>query len=102
MDSFQWFNTYSNSLSADEENDIDILKLDSTSGDYSNTSRCECEHCGYEVNDEDDLRYIETEDLSACEDCATYCDERDEYILTDDAIYNNHTGQYHYRCDLDY
>jgi hypothetical protein len=102
MDSFQWFNTYSNSLSADEENDIDILKLDSTSGGYSNTSRCECEHCGYEVHSEDDLVYIETEDLSACEDCATYCDERDEYILTDDAIYNNHTGQYHYRCDLDY
>ena len=102
MDSFQWFNTYSNYLSADEESCSDILKLDCTSGGSSTTTRCECEHCGYEVESEDDLVFVETEEMSICEDCATYCDERDEYILTDEAIYNNFTGQYHYRPDLDY
>lgn len=101
MDSFQWFNTYSQTLTADEENDSETLKLDCTSGGYSNTTRCECEHCGYEVEHEDDLMWVETADASVCEDCATYCDEREEYILTDDAIYNNYTGQYHYCNDLE-
>jgi hypothetical protein len=101
MDSFQWFNTYSQTLSADEENDSDTLKLDCTSGGYSNSARCECEHCGYVVNHEDDLVWIETEEASVCEDCSIYCDERDEYILRDEAIYNNYTGQYHYSNDLE-
>ena len=101
LDSLQYFNTYDQRLTADEESGEDVYKLDCTSGGCSTATRCECEHCGYEVDSEEDLRYIETEDLSACEDCATYCDERDEYILTDDAVYNNQTGVYHYRGDLD-
>ena len=99
LDTYQYFNTYNQTLSNDQEQGSDILRLDSTSGDATNSMR-ECENCGYEHEEESSI-YIETEQISVCEDCATYCDERDEYILTDEAVYNNHSGTYHYRGDLD-
>ena len=98
LDSLQWFDTYNQRLTADEEHGESILKLDSTSGDVSNTHR-HCDHCGNEMC-EDESRYIETEEMEVCPECAIYCDERDEYILLDDAIYNSHTGTYHYSGDL--
>ena len=100
LDTYQYFNTYNQTLSNDQEHGSDILRLDSTSGDASNSMR-DCEHCGYEHEEEDSI-YIETEQMSVCQDCATYCDEREEYILTDEAVYNSHSGTYHYRGDLDY
>jgi len=99
LDSLQWFDTYNQKLISNEEHGSDILKLDSTSGAASNTHKC-CDNCGQEIyNDEE--RWVETEDMYVCEDCAVYCDERDEWILERDAIYNNHSGQYHYNGDLD-
>jgi ribosomal protein L32 len=99
LDSLQWFDTYNQHLTADEEHGSSILKLDSTSGDASETHRS-CEHCGSEMY-EDEICYIETQEMEVCQGCAIYCEERDEYILTDDAVYNNHSGTYHYRGDLD-
>lgn len=98
-DTFHHFNTYQQTLSNDQEQSCDILRLDNVSGDASNSTR-ECEHCGHEHEEEESI-YIETEDISVCEDCATYCDDREENILTDEAVYNNHSGTYHYRGDLD-
>ena len=98
-DTLTFFDTYNQRLTADEESGSDILKLDSTSGEATNAVRC-CDQCGNEMY-EDDERYIETEEMSVCPECAIYCDERDEYILLDDAIYNSHSGTYHYRGDLD-
>lgn len=99
LDSLQWFNTYKQILTADEDTNSDILKLDSTSGE-GRTIMLTCDHCGSEMY-EDESYYIETEEMSVCEHCAIYCEERGEHILTDDAIYNSHTGEYHYRGDLD-
>lgn len=98
LDSLQWFDTYDQRLTSDEEHGSDIVKLDSTSGNANETHR-HCDHCGNEMC-EDDSRYIETEEMEVCPECAIYCDERDEYILLDDAIYNSQTGCYHYRGDL--
>tara|TARA_R110002020_G_scaffold324697_1_gene540337 strand:+ start:141 stop:1436 length:1296 start_codon:yes stop_codon:yes gene_type:complete len=98
LDTYQYFNTYQQTLSNDQEHGSDILRLDSTSGDATNSLR-ECERCGHE-HDEEESFYIETEAMSVCEDCATYCEERGEHILTDEAVYNNHSGEYHYRGDL--
>jgi hypothetical protein len=97
LDSLQHFNTYQGYLTQDE--DSDCIKLDSTCGEYSNTGR-DCENCGCTIHEEDSI-YIDTEDIYACEDCAVFCDERDESILRDEAVYNNFTGCYHYRPDLD-
>lgn len=99
LDSLQWFDTYNQRLTADEESGEDILKLDRTDGE-SNTMLHTCENCGNEMYEEERI-YIETEGVDVCEHCAIWCEERDEYILTDDAIYNSHTGTYHYRGDLD-
>ncbi len=100
LDSLQYFNTYDQRLTADEEHGSDILKLETTNG-QANAVMCSCDQCSADM-EEDDSIYIETEEMSVCQDCATYCDERDEYILTDEAVYNSHSGNYHYRGDLDY
>ena len=98
-DTLTHFDTYNQKLTADEDTNSDILKLDSTSGE-GRTIMLTCDQCGEEMYEEERI-YIDTESLDVCECCATYCEERDEYILTDDAIYNSHSGTYHYRGDLD-
>ena len=99
-DTYQYFDTYNQSLNNDIEGDTaDTLKLDSTCGEANRIYK-ECEQCGSEC-EEDELRYIDSADCEVCEDCCTYCDDRQESILTDDAVYNNHTGEYHHREDLD-
>ena len=99
LDTLQFFDTYNQSLSSDQDGDIcDMIKLDSTCGEGNNMSR-ECEQCGSEM-DEDYSQYIETTEQEVCEDCSVWCDDREESILEDDAVYNNNTGHYHYRPDL--
>ncbi len=100
LDTFQYFNTYHQTLSNDQEHSSDILRLDNVSGEASNSMKI-CEHCGQEHEEEETI-WIETEGIDVCQDCATFCDERDEYILTDEAVYNNYSGTYHYRGDLDH
>jgi len=98
-DTFQHFNTYNNMLSNDESSDSDVLKLNNVDGEASENTRC-CHECGSETN-ADDMAYIDSADCQVCEDCAVYCDDRHENILTSDAIYNNCTSEYHHRDDLD-
>jgi hypothetical protein len=98
-DTLTHFDTYNQRLTSDEESGSDILKLDRTDGESSTTLRT-CDHCGNEMHEEESI-YILTEGYYVCEHCATYCEEREEYILTDDAVYNSHSGTYHYRHDLD-
>ena len=98
-DTFQYFDTYNNTLSSDESSGNEIIQLSNVDGTAAENNR-ECENCGSEMC-EDDERWIETAEQSVCEDCATYCEDRSEYILSDDAIYNNFTGNYHLCSDLD-
>ena len=99
LDTFQNFNTYNQTLSNDDSSDSDILKLDNVSGDASENSRT-CDECGCET-DREYLVWIESADCEVCEDCTVYCEDREENILESDAIYNNHSGEYHHRDDLD-
>ena len=99
-DTFQHFNTYNNSLSNDESSDSDILKLNNVDGEASENTRT-CDECGCET-DADDMTYIDSADCSVCDDCAVYCDDRQESILQSDSVYNNYTSEYHHRDDLDY
>ena len=99
LDTLKHFDTYHQKLTTDEEHGSDILKLDRTDGE-ANPMLCTCDQCGGEMYEEERI-YIETESVDVCEHCATYCEERDEYILTDDAVYNSYSGTYHYRGDLD-
>jgi formylmethanofuran dehydrogenase subunit E len=96
-DTFHHFNTYNQTLSNDECSDSDILRLNNVSGEASENTRC-CDECGSETH-EDDATYID--DDFVCGDCAVFCDDRDESIRESDAIYNNCTGIYHHRDDLD-
>ena len=98
-DTFQHFNTYNQTLSNDESSDSDILRLDNVSGEASDNART-CDECGCDT-DADYMTYIESSDCEVCEDCAIYCEDRQESILISDAIYNNHSGEHHHREDLD-
>ena len=98
-DTFQNFDTDSQTISSDQSSGREMLRLESTSGNAENCY-IECEECGCEM-DEDSSIYIEEDEVSVCEDCATYCEDRDTYITTDNAIYNSHSGHHHHRDDLD-
>lgn len=98
-DTFQTFNTYNETLSSDSESGSEILELKNIDGSVQENTH-ECEQCGSEGHTEDELTYINTADVSACEDCRVYCEDREENILEDDSIYNSNTDIYHYRPDL--
>ena len=101
LDTYQYFDTYQNILSNEIEGDRqDTIHLNCVDGDSNNISS-ECDCCGSEY-DEDELHYIESAEQQVCEDCCVWCEDREQSILTDDAVYNNNTGHYHYRDDLDY
>ena len=98
-DTFHHFNTYNQTLSNDESSDSDILKLNNMSGEASENTRT-CNECGHETHP-DELYYIDSADVEACEDCIVYCEDREESILQSDAIYNSQISEYHHRDDLD-
>ena len=98
-DTFHHFNTYNQTLSNDESSDSDILKLNNVSGEASENTRT-CNECGHETHP-DELYYIDSADVEACEDCIVYCEDRQESILQSDAIYNSQISEYHHRDDLD-
>ena len=76
-----------------------ILTLDCTDGEATEAEpKNECCECG-EIDD-DQVFYSEIEDDYICGDCSTYIEERNEYCLTDNALYNNHTGNYHWASDI--
>jgi len=98
-DTYNYFNTYDQTLSNDQSSDSDILKLDNVSGEASENIR-HCDECGCEVSP-DYITYIDSADMEVCDDCSVYCEDRGESILQSDAIYNNCTSEYHHRDDLD-
>ena len=98
-DTFQFFDSDCSNLSCEE--DCGAIRLDGTGGEATE-QQSECEQCGDRYDSEEDGAYIDTSDMSVCSDCATYCDERQEYILTDEAVYNNYSGCYHWSDDLDF
>jgi len=77
----------------------DVL-LDQTNGENGHNITCTCDNCGARHHEEDSY-YSDVDGETLCEDCAVYCEEREEYINTDNAVYNSFTGNYSHRDDLD-
>ena len=72
----------------------------SQDGDDLN-DRCKtCDCCG-ESFEEDYIHYSEVEEEELCDDCGTYIHERNDTCRTENATYNNYSGEYHYAYDLD-
>ena len=98
-DTFAYFDTINQTISSSEESGSHILQFCEIDGTARESAK-ECEQCGGHMSEDYEV-WIETAQMSVCDDCCTYCDDRDESILSDDAVYNNYTGNYHYRDDLD-
>ena len=96
MDTFKYIDE-SEFLSNDDADADKILDL--TDGSFTEAERCTCEECGADVDD-DNRCYSELDNQELCDDCATYIDERDEYVNAANAVYNDYTNCYHYREDL--
>tara|TARA_R110000737_G_scaffold116588_1_gene149259 strand:+ start:213 stop:464 length:252 start_codon:yes stop_codon:yes gene_type:complete len=74
--------------------------LCNTDGENANGNNTCCEECGDRMH-EDDSIYSEADEETLCEDCCTWCEDRDDHINTNNAIYNNYSGNYHHENDLD-
>ena len=98
MDTFKYIDD-SDILSIDDGDNIKIL--DQTNGSFTQADTCSCDECG-DYFDQDELEYSEPEDQHLCPDCREYIDERGEFVNINSAIYNEYTGQHHYRDDLNY
>jgi hypothetical protein len=98
-DTYQYFDTHNQTISKDESSGSEMVQLCEVDG-TARDSHKECEQCGSEISEDEEI-WIESADMSVCDDCCTYCYDREEQILYDDAIYNNHTGHHHHRDDLD-
>ena len=82
----------------DEDNN-DII-LDCTSGGFTEGESNICEYDG-ERYPEDELCWSDIDNCYYHQDNCIYIEERETYCSIDDAIYNTHTGDYHYNGDLD-
>lgn len=69
-------------------------------GDDENADNSCCDSCG-ESYHEDEVYYSEIEEEYLCDECAIYIEEREGSVRSTNAIYNNYTGYYHYRYDID-
>ncbi len=98
MDTFKYIDD-SEILSIEDGDNIKIL--DQTDGSFTQADTCSCDECG-DYFDQDELEYSEPEDQHLCPDCREYIDERGEFVNINSAIYNEYTGQHHYRDDLNY
>ena len=101
LDSYPYMDTLkyiddSDLLNVEQEDAIIIL--DQTNGEYT-SNECTCDECGYTF-DEDDLEYSEIDNQDLCSDCREYIDERDEYVNSMNALYNEYTGYFHYSGDI--
>ena len=85
----------------DNSGDDNFIKLTSTEGDDDNDSGTFCECCDQRITDEDYIHYSEVEEEYLCDDCSTYIEEREDTCRSDNAVHNNHTGDYHFCNDLD-
>ena len=98
MDSFKYIRD--NTFLTKEEEESDIF-LDSTCGSYTEVNDCCCDECSASIH-EDDSIHSELDGETLCEDCSIYIDERGEHVNSNNAIYNEYSGCYHYREDLSY
>ena len=74
--------------------------LCNTDGTNANGENCNCEECGDRMHEEDS-RYSEVDEETLCEECSVWCDDRDEYINRNNAVYNEYSGQHHHENDLE-
>ena len=74
--------------------------LCNTDGENANGNNTCCEQCGDRMH-EDDSIYSEVDEETLCEDCCTWCEDRDDHINSENAVYNNYSGNYHHESDLD-
>ena len=78
------------------------IELNCTDGEYNESNRIFCDCCEEGFGEDDGCYYSDVEGENLCEDCGVYCSERDETIREDNAVYNNYTGEYIYRHDIEY
>ena len=101
MDSFRWGKETSNNISFSTNEDDTEYILEDTGGHYTEGGSEYCQCCDDSIR-EDEVIYSEVEEETLCEDCATYIEERSDYCRSENATYNNYSGEYHYQNDLDY
>ena len=89
----RWFIT-------DNAGDNDFICCRSQHGEDENADSLSCESCGEHFH-EDEIFYSEIEEEYLCDECSIYVEERDSSVRESNAIYNNYTGNYHYRYDID-
>ena len=100
IDTFRFFKYTANNLKSCEEGESEI-QLDLTDGHYNeNSNRLFCEHL-QEYIDEDEACFSEVDGCHYHQDYVIWIDEREDYVFQDDAVYNSHSGHYHYHGDLD-
>lgn len=96
MDTFKY--VADKGLTCLDEQTGHILTLDCTDGEATPAEpQNECIDCG--CSDED-VFYSELEDEYICNDCSVYIEERGESCLSDNAVYNNYSGVYHWTSDI--
>ena len=101
LDTFRYGTIRTQNINFEENESGSDVILEDTCGSYTDAEANECDCCGERVHEEE-TRYSDVEDESLCEDCCVYIDERDDYCRTENATYNNYSGEYHYQNDLDY
>ena len=80
--------------------DNNFICCQSQSGQDENNAGTVCDCCNERI-DEDYITYSDIEEEYLCDDCAVYIEEREESCRTENATYNNYTGNYIYSGDLD-
>ena len=81
----------------DNSGDTDFVSCQSTEGDDNNDHGTNCECCDERITDEDYIHYSEIEEEYLCDECSTYIEERDDSCRSDNALYNDYSGNYHYK-----
>ena len=94
-DTFQGLDGRTWSMETDGE-----VYLCNTDGENANGDNSVCEQCGDRMHEEDSF-YSEADEETLCEDCCTWCEDRDDHINSENAVYNNYSGNYHHENDLD-
>ena len=101
MDSFRWGKETRNNICFDTDEDNSDYILEDTCGGYTEGGGSLCQCCDERVHD-DEIHYSDCEDEYLCDDCCTYIEERGDVCRSENATYNNYSGDYHYNRDLDY
>ena len=99
IDYFRYFKETTNNYKSCPE-DESCIQLDQTDGDYSDTENREfCEY-SQEYYDKDDCCWSDIDNCYYYQDNCRYIEERGDFVSIDDAIYNDYSGEYHYKDDL--